>query len=82
MTFSVTIGSKEFDEDYLDVFRMDYMENDDEIKLMITTTREQDDPEGGSYTVDEGQAIVVNYKELLRAIEAVAILPNTKYTTE
>ncbi len=73
MTFSVTIGSTEDHEDYLDVFQLDYMENEDQIKLMITTTHEQDDPEGGAFAVTEGQAIVVNYRELLRAIDAVAV---------
>jgi hypothetical protein len=51
------------------------MEDEDVIKLMITTTHEQDDGDGDVYQVTEGQGIVVNYYELLRAIKAVAILP-------
>jgi hypothetical protein len=75
MTFSVTIGSTAYHEDYLELLKLDGME-DKEIKLMITTTHEQEDEDGAQYKVTEGQAVTVNYYELIRAIEAVAILPS------
>ena len=75
MTFSVTIGSTEYDENRLEIFKLDYTDNND-IRLLITTVHEQDDFDGNSHEVTEGQAITVNYYALLRAIEAFVILPD------
>ena len=75
MTFSVTISSAEYSSDCLEIFKFEYLE-DKEIRLLIMTTHEREDEDSDSYEVTEGQAITVNLYELLRAIEAVAILPS------
>lgn len=72
MTFSVVINDPEHQEDFLTVLQLEYMEPE-EIKLMLQRQLIEEDENGVKEYYQEMQAIVVNYKELLRAIDAVAV---------
>ena len=73
MTFSVVLSDTQHEEDFLTVLQFDYMEDGDEIKLMLTRQLCEEDPNGAKEPYQEMHAIVVNYRELLRAIDAVAV---------
>ena len=46
MTFSVVLSDTQHEEDFLTVLQFGYMEDDDEIKLMLTRQLAEEDPEG------------------------------------
>ena len=74
MAFSVVISDLNHVEDYLTILQHDgYMEDNDSIKLMLHRQIIEEYEDGNKEYREEMHAVVVNYKELLRAIEAVAV---------
>jgi hypothetical protein len=72
MTFSVVINDSEHSEDYLTLLQHEYMKPED-IKLMLHRQIIEEYEDGDKEYREEMHAIVVNYRELLRAIDAVVV---------